>query len=70
MDIACHDREINMYKILAAHIIDTLGRIPAIGDGMTLCGLHVSVAAMEGNRIRKVRIEKIPEDEEEARDGG
>jgi CBS domain containing-hemolysin-like protein len=58
MEIPRHDKEVNPYKILAAHVIDALGSIPAIGDAVTLCGLRVSVAAMEGNRIRKVRVER------------
>ena len=64
INVICHDREVNMYKILAAHVVDTLGRIPDIGDSIPLCGLRVRVAAMEGNRIRKVRVEYVvnPED--------
>ncbi len=69
LDIGCHDRDINMYKILAAHVIDTLGRIPAIGDAITLCGMRISVAAMERNRIRKVRVAMLHEDETDAPEG-
>lgn len=61
MDVSCFDKDINMYKILAAHVIDHLGRIPDLGDAVTLCGMRVAVAAMDTNRIRKVRIEKIKE---------
>ena len=61
LNVVCHDREVNMYKILAAHVVDTLGRIPDIGDAIFLCGLRISVAAMEGNRIRKVRVERVAE---------
>jgi len=63
MDISCHGRDTNMYKILAAHIIDDLGRIPVLGDAVTLCGLRISVAAMDRNRIRKVRIERLEEND-------
>ena len=70
MKFSCHNREINMYKILAAHVVDTLGRIPVIGDTIVLCGLRVSVAEMEGNRIRKVRVEHLHEIPEDAQDGG
>lgn len=70
LDVACLDREINQYKILAAHVIDTLGRIPVIGDSITLCGMRISVAAMDRNRIRKVRIERVGEEADEAQDGG
>lgn len=65
MDISCHGKDINMYKILAAHIIDELGRIPAIGDFISLCGMRVSVAAMDRNRVRKVRVEPAKPGENE-----
>lgn len=63
MHIACRDRDINLYKILAAHIIDEIGRIPVPGDAITLCGLRIAVAAMDRNRIRKVRVEHIEEND-------
>lgn len=69
MDIACHDRDINMYKILAAHVIDILGRIPVVGDAVSLCGMRVAVAAMDRNRVRKVRIELPADAEDTVRDG-
>lgn len=56
-DISCRGQGINMYKILAAHIIDELGRIPSVGDSVVLCGMRIFVASMDRNRIRKVRIE-------------
>jgi CBS domain containing-hemolysin-like protein len=63
MPVACRGTDTNMYKILAAHIIDELGRIPVPGDSIALCGLSVTVAAMDRNRIRKVRVKKIEEPE-------
>ncbi|CAK7002508.1 MAG: hypothetical protein DELT_00088 [Desulfovibrio sp.] len=69
MDITCHGKDINMYKILAAHILDELGRIPSMGDAISLCGMRVSVAAMDRNRVRKVRIEpEQPETDESGPD--
>ena len=61
MDFVCPDKDINPYKIIAAHIIDTLGRIPAEGDSITLCGKRFSVALMDKNRIRRVRVTDEPE---------
>ncbi len=60
MDIVCHDKEINPYKIIAAHIIDTLGRIPVEGDHITLCGKRFTVSVMDRNRIRRVRVSNEP----------
>ena len=64
MDLECHSKDTNMYKILAAHVIDTLGRIPVVGDSITLCDMRVTVAAMDRNRVRKVRLEPLSEGEE------
>lgn len=70
VDIHCQARDTNMYKILAAHVIDELGRIPRLGDSITLCGMLVTVAAMDRNRVRKVILEPLarfdaPEDQED-----
>ena len=62
------DRDTNMYNILAAHVIDGLGRIPVVGDAVTVCGMRISVATMDRNRIRKVRIEISPQNQEEHQD--
>lgn len=59
MDIPCHARNTNMYKILAAHVIAELGRIPVTGDSIVLCGMRVTVAAMDRNRVRKVLLEPL-----------
>lgn len=59
MAISCHARDTNMYKILAAHVIDELGRIPVMGDSITLCNMRVTVAAMDRNRVRKVLLEPL-----------
>ncbi len=64
MDVACPDKDINPYKIIAAHIIDTLGRIPVEGDHITLCGKRFVVAVMTRNRIRQVRVTDAPPDQE------
>ena len=45
------------YKKIAAYIIEELERIPAEGDSVLLYGKRFTVAAMERNRIRRVRVE-------------
>lgn len=65
-DIVCTDPDINVNKIIAAHIIDGLGRIPSVGDHITLCGKRFTVAAMDRHRVRKVRVENAPADENNA----
>lgn len=65
MEFDHHAKDTNMYKILAAHVIDTLGRIPVVGDSIILSGIRVTVAAMDRNRVRKVRIERLEEGQDE-----
>ena len=60
MPLRC-DRNTDLYKIIAAHIIDDLGRIPKIGDSMELCGKAFVVAGMDRHRIRRVRVAPLPE---------
>ena len=56
-----YGRDVDPYKMIAMHIIDHLGCIPKVGDSIELCGMLVTVAVMERNRIRRVRIEMLPE---------
>ncbi|MDL2268890.1 hemolysin family protein [Desulfosarcina sp. OttesenSCG-928-A07] len=58
----CADPSTDMYKILAAHFIDALDRIPEQGDEIELCGKRLIVVAMERNRMRSVRVENIDKD--------
>jgi CBS domain containing-hemolysin-like protein len=56
MDLGCVDPDLNVHKIIASHIIDRLGRIPAVGDHITLCGKLFTVASMDRHRVRTVRV--------------
>ncbi len=68
MDLVCADPDINAHAIIASHIIDTLGRIPVVGDSIRLCGKIFTVEAMDRHRVRRVRVQGDPESngEEEA----
>jgi CBS domain containing-hemolysin-like protein len=55
-DISCDDHDIDLYKILAAHILDQLGRIPSVGDQVVVCNKMFTVAAMDRRRIRRIRV--------------
>jgi CBS domain containing-hemolysin-like protein len=48
----------DMYKILAAHMMEALDRIPREGDSISLCGKRVTVARMDRHRVRRVRVEE------------
>ena len=60
MPLECHDPDVDMYKIIAAHILDRLERIPAPGDSIVLCGKRFTVTKMERNRVLRVRVEEAP----------
>ena len=51
--------DIDMYKIIAAHFMESLERIAAVGDSIDLCGCHFTISRMERNRILRLRVERI-----------
>ena len=56
---------VDPYKILAAHFVEILERIPQVGDYIDLCGKRFTVTAMERNRIRRLRVEDVPSGDSE-----
>jgi CBS domain containing-hemolysin-like protein len=46
-----------MYKILAAHFMETLDRIPSEGDSISLCGNRFTVVRMDRHRVRRIKVE-------------
>jgi putative hemolysin len=44
------------YETLAGYIMARLGRLPGIGDQVTFDGLRLTVHAMDGRRIARVRL--------------
>ena len=48
------------YETVAGLVLYLLQRIPNPGDELTVSGLKLSIAEMQGNRIEKVRIERLP----------
>lgn len=59
MTLECFDPNIDLYKILAAHFIEALERIPEEGDSIELCGKRFTVTDMDRNRVRRVKVEHI-----------
>ncbi len=53
------------YDTLGGFLLATLQRIPRIGDVVETEGKRITVSEMVGQRIAKVRLEKIPAAEEE-----
>jgi CBS domain containing-hemolysin-like protein len=68
MPLECPDPEVDMYKIIAAHILERLERIPAPGDSIVLCGKRLTVTKMERNRVLRVRVEEAPPGAEGSRE--
>ena len=51
------------YETLGGFLLATLQRIPRIGDIVEVEGMKLTVSEMVGQRISKVKLEKIPEHE-------
>jgi CBS domain containing-hemolysin-like protein len=49
------------FETLAGFLLYRMGKIPSVGDSLDYEGRRFTVAAMERNRIARVRIEKITE---------
>lgn len=58
MPLECRGLDVDPYRILAAHFIEDLERIPEEGDSIELCGKRFTVTAMDRNRVRRVRVEE------------
>ena len=55
----------DMYKKLAAHFMDNLGEIPKAGDVIELCNKKFTVTDMDRYRVRRVRVEDLPPQNDE-----
>ena len=51
-------------------IVTQLGRMPSVGDQVAVDGIRLKVLSVNGRRIKKVRITKVDEDEDEASKNG
>jgi putative hemolysin len=49
------------FETLAGFLLYKLGKIPRVGDSLDYDGRRFTVAAIERNRILRVRIEKLTE---------
>lgn len=65
MPLECPPGKADLYKILAAHFIEMLGRIPEVGDAIELCDKRFTVTAMDRNRVRRLRVEQAEESAEQ-----
>ena len=57
------------YETLAGLVMTELGRVPRIGDTVTTSGARLTVEAMEGRRVTRLRVCPAGEDDEAAEVG-
>jgi putative hemolysin len=55
------------FDSLGGFIVNSLGRMPSVGDEVSVDGLVIRVLTVMGRRIKKVRVTKVGEAAEEAR---
>lgn len=51
--------DVDMYKIIAAHFMENLERIPEQGEAIELCGYRFTIIKMDRNRIMRLRLERV-----------
>jgi CBS domain containing-hemolysin-like protein len=59
INLHCPDKETDENKIIAACLMEELDRIPHAGDSIEIGGKRFTVADMDKNRIRRVRVQDI-----------
>ncbi len=50
------------WETVAGYVIDRLGRLPAEGDTVDVAGFRLTVAAVEGRRLARLRAEPVSAD--------
>jgi len=58
MELECGS-DVDMYKIIAAHFMESLERIAQPGDFIELCGCRFTISRMERNRIMRLKAERV-----------
>ncbi len=48
------------YDTIAGYVLDKLGRVPAVGDVVEDDGVRLTVLAMDGLRVSRLKIERLP----------
>lgn len=54
------------FDTIGGLVIHELGRLPAVGDEVTIGGLQMRVLSMSGRRVRRLRITRVGRETEEA----
>jgi CBS domain containing-hemolysin-like protein len=57
------------YETMGGFVMSSLGRVPVVGDVVTVPGWHITVAAMVGRRVDRLRFVPHPESPLDGSDG-
>jgi len=57
------------YETTGGYVMAVLGRVPAVGDELSVPGWTLRVTRMEGRRVDRIRLVPAPETDREADDG-
>jgi putative hemolysin len=50
-----------VYESIAGMVINTLGHIPALEESIEIAGLKITVIEKEGHRVKRLKVEKVPD---------
>jgi putative hemolysin len=53
------------YETAAGFVVSSLGRVPRLGDAVEADGVRLSVAAMDGRRVDRLRVTRVGDTDEE-----
>lgn len=58
------------YETVAGYVLAELGRIPVVGDSVTVEGRELTVTELDGRRIARLSVSPAPPPEDDETDGG
>ena len=64
-DLFGYEVDSDDFDTVGGFLIHQLGRLPSVGDQVTVGGLNLRVLSMSGRRVRRLRIARVHEDEPE-----
>jgi CBS domain containing-hemolysin-like protein len=53
------------FDTVGGFVINQLGRLPSVGDEVTVDGLNLRVLSMSGRRVRRLRVARVHREEPE-----
>ena len=56
------------YETAAGYVLRALGHLPAVGETVEVAGVRLTVLALDGRRIERLRVSLVPSSEPEEDD--